>query len=240
MRNGAAQGLAQGVNLAFLGANASYRQIRLEPSPLGPNRHQVCYKSAAEDPLTGQNNALVTVNWPDPPVSRPEAQLNGSTYQDVQASADMVIVDPASWALAGVGLVTDQVLPKAVEGEFDRYVPGGTGPANLDVIAHSIVRNRNDNYSDVTWYTVPGGGGVFATGNASWIGQMSNSALIPPNVLPSAVPGVTAPLLRIMENVYSVLGSGPASASHPSQGNWSSVYTRGSASLAAPNPPNSA
>ncbi|HEV3280200.1 MAG TPA: N,N-dimethylformamidase beta subunit family domain-containing protein [Acidimicrobiales bacterium] len=240
MRDGAAQALAQGVNLAFLGANASYRQIRLEPSPLGPNRHQVCYKSAAEDPMTGQNNALVTVNWPDPPVSRPEAQLIGSTYQDVQASADMVIADPASWALAGVGLAANQVLPKAVEGEFDRYVPGGVGPANLDVIAHSIVRNRNNNYSDVTWYTMPGGGGVFATGNASWIGQMSNSPLIPPNVLPSAVPGVTAPLLRIMENVYSVLGSGPGAASHPSQGNWSSVYTRNSASLAAPNPTNSA
>ena len=53
MRDGATQALAAGVNLAFLGANACYRQIRLEPSPLGPNRHQVCYKSAAEDPMTG-------------------------------------------------------------------------------------------------------------------------------------------------------------------------------------------
>ena len=65
--------VAGGVNLAFLGANACYRQIRFEPSPLGPNRHQVCYKSAAEDPMTGQNDALVTVNWAQPPVSRPES-----------------------------------------------------------------------------------------------------------------------------------------------------------------------
>lgn len=190
--------------------------------------------------MTGQDDAVVTVNWTDVPVSRPEAQLIGSTYQDVQASADMVIADPTSWALEGVGLTANQVLPKAVAGEFDRYVPGGPGPANLDVIAHSIVPNRHNNYSDVTWYTVPGGGGVFATGNASWIGQMSDSPLVPPNVLPSAVPGVTAPLLRIMENVYSVLGSGPASATHPSQGNWNIAYGRGSTSLAPPNPTNSA
>ncbi|MGH9080195.1 MAG: N,N-dimethylformamidase beta subunit family domain-containing protein, partial [Acidimicrobiales bacterium] len=240
MRDGAAQAVARGVNLAFLGANACYRQIRMEPSSSGPNRQQVCYKSAAEDPMTGQNDAVVTVNWPDAPVSRPESQLIGSTYQDVQASADMVIADPSSWALEGVGLVANQILPKAVEGEFDRYVPAGAGPANLDVIAHSVVPNRHDNYSDVTWYTVPGGGGVFATGNASWIGQLSDSPLIPDNVLPSAVPGVTAPLLRIMENVYSVLGSGPASISNPSRGNWNTVYAAGSASVAAPNPTNSA
>ncbi len=240
MRDGAAQALTHGVNLAFLGANVRYRQIRFEPSPLGPNRHQVCYKSAAEDPMTGQDDAVVTVNWPEAPVSRPEAQLIGSTYQDVQASADMVIADPSSWALQGTGLVANQILPKVVEGEFDRYVPGGGGPADLDVIAHSVVPNRDHNYSDVTWYTVTGGGGVFATGNASWIGQLSDSPLIPPNVLPSAVPGVTAPLLRIMENVYSVLGAGPASASHPSHGNWSTIYSAGSASIAAPNPTNSA
>ena len=34
----------RGTNLAFLGANACYRQIRLETSPVGPNRRQVCYK----------------------------------------------------------------------------------------------------------------------------------------------------------------------------------------------------
>lgn len=240
MRDGAGAALSRGVNLAFLGANACYRQIRFEPSPLGPNRRQVCYKSAAEDPMTGQDNAVVTVNWPDSPVSRPEAQLIGSTYQDVQASADMVITDPSSWVLAGVGLGAGKALPKAVQGEFDRYAPGGAGPTNLDVVAHSIVPNRHDNYSDVTWYTVSGGGGVLATGNASWVGQLANCPLVPNNVVPSPVPGVTAPLLRIMENVYSVLGSGPASASHPSQGNWSRVYSPGSPSLAAPSVNNSA
>ena len=58
MRQGAAQANAAGVNLAFLGANACYRQIRLEPSTIGPNRLQVCYKDAAEDPLSAEQPAL--------------------------------------------------------------------------------------------------------------------------------------------------------------------------------------
>ncbi|MGO8872622.1 MAG: N,N-dimethylformamidase beta subunit family domain-containing protein [Acidimicrobiales bacterium] len=234
MRDGAGQALAAGVNFAFLGANACFRQIRLQPSPIGPNRLQVCYKSADEDPMTGVNDALVTVNWPDPPVSRPESQLIGSSYQDVEAQADMVIADGGSWALAGTGLASGQPLPNVVRGEFDRYVPGAPGPTNLDVIAHSIVPNRHDNYSDVTWYTVPGGGGVFATGNASWVGQLGDSRLIPPNVLPWAEPGVTTPLLLIMENVYSVIGLGPASLTRPSQGTWRAAYAPGSASAVAP------
>ena len=240
MRDGAARSVAGGVNLAFLGANACYRQIRLEPSPVGQYRRQVCYKSATEDPMFHTNPELVTVNWPQPPVSRPEAELIGSTYQDIEAQADMVITDPTSWVFDGLDFGANAVLPNLVEGEFDRYVPGGGGPSNLDVIAHSIVPNRGGNYSDVTWYTVPGGGGVFATGNASWVGHLSDSTLIPPNVLPDAVPGVSAPLLRIMQNLYSVIGMGPASLTRPSQGNWQSIYAPGSPSSAAPNTVNQA
>ncbi len=240
MRNGAAHAVAKGVNLAFLGANACYRQIRFESSPLGENRRQVCYKSAAEDPMTDVNPELVTVNWPQEPVSRPEAELIGSTYQDIEAQADMVISDPSSWVFDGLDFNANDTLPSVVEGEFDRYVPSGGGPTNLDVIAHSIVPNRGDNYSDVTWYTVPGGGGVFATGNAAWVGHLSNSTLIPPNVLPDATPGVAGPLLRVMQNLYAVIGMGPASLTRPSQGNWQSIYAPGSPSSAAPNTVNAA
>ena len=164
------------MNLAFLGANACYRQIRFEPSPVGPDRRQICYKDAAEDPMANVDPVLTTVNWPDPPVNRPESELIGSTYQDIQAQAGMVITDPGSWLFDGVGLSANQVLPDVVQGEFDRYVPDSRAPTNLDVVAHSIVPNRGNNYSDVTWYTVPGGGGVFATGNASWVGPGQQQA----------------------------------------------------------------
>jgi len=234
MRDGAEQALRAGVNLAFLGANACYRQIRLGSSPLGSNRLQTCYKSSAEDPMTGVDNAVVTVNWPQPPVSRPESELIGSTYQDVGAVADMVVTDAGSWLFSGTGLTQNQHLPRVVQGEFDRYVPGAPGPTNVDVAAHSIVANRGGNYSDVTWYTMPNGGGVFDSGNASWVGALSDLPLVPGNVLPDAMPGITAPLRRVMENLYAVIALGPASLTNPSQGNWTSVYTPGAGRVPAP------
>ena len=59
-------------------------------------------------------------------------------------------------------------------------------------------------------------------------------------MLPWAVPGVTDKLLRIMVNLYSVIGLGPASLTRPSQGNWRTVYAPGSPSSAAPTTVNAA
>ena len=234
MRQAAQTALAKGTNLAFLGANACYRQIRFQSSSVGPNRQQICYKDAAEDPMNGVNDAVVTgPSWESPPTSWKESALIGNMYQDVAATADMVVADASSWLLAGTGLTSGQQLPHVVVGEFDRYVPGGSGPANVDVIAHSIVPNRGGNYSDVTWYTASGGGGVFASGNASWVGNLVDCPLIPPNVLPEPNPAVNAALQRVMLNLYSVIGAGPASASQPSQGNWQAVYS-GAGSISAP------
>ncbi len=239
MRQGAASALNSGVNLAFLGANACYRQIRFQDSPVGPNRQQICYKDATEDPMHGVNDALVTVNWPQAPVSRPESLLIGSTYQDVAAQADMVISDAESWLLVGTGLTAGQTLSQVVVGEFDRYVPGSPGPTNLDVVAHSVVPNRGNNYSDVTWYTTPQGGGVFASGNASFVGNLVNCPLIPPNVLPEPNPATSAALQRLMVNLYSVIGRGPGSTAQPSKGNWQAVYPA-SQHIVTPTPSNAA
>ena len=224
MRNSVETAVQNGLNVAFLGANACFRQIRIQPSPLGPDRQIVCFKSAKDDPMTGVDPSLVTVNWDQPPVNNSEAQLTGAGYQDVDAEADMVIADGHHWLLAGTGVTTGQHLPGVVAGEFDRYVPGGAAPNNVDVIAHSPIPNRNGNHSDVTWYTATAGGGVFDSGNASWVGKLSNAQLIPPNVLPSPVPGATPVLLRIMRNLYAALGNGPASITHPSTGTWRAVY----------------
>jgi len=226
MRQGAAAALDTGTNLAFLGANACYRQIRLQDSPVGPNRLQVCYKDAAEDPLDGVDNAEVTApTWDSVPTDWAESQLIGSMYQDVGAVADMVVTDPAHWIFSGTGFVEGQRIPGIIVGEFDRYDPEYPSPANADVIAHSKIANRGGNYSDVTWYTKAGGGGVFASGNATWVAALSDTTGFPTDIVPAPRTGITEPLLRTMENLYAVLGAGPASASHPSSGTWRQVYT---------------
>ncbi len=224
MRDGATQARDQGTNLAFLGANAVYRHIRFEDSPLGPGRHQVCYKTdyEREDPLWGVDPAEVTANWPDGPVPRPEEQLVGSQYQDVAAHADMVVVDAGSWVFAGTGVTDGQHLPLVVEGEYDRYEPGLAGaPADVTVLAHSPVLNRGPGrFADMTYYSAPGGGGVLATGSAAFVAKLADAPRIPANIVHPAVPGVTTVLSRLMENVFSVFGNGPASASQPSVANW--------------------
>lgn len=232
MRSGAQSALTRGTNLAFLGANACYRQIRFQKSPVGPYRQEICYKNAQEDPLYGVDNALVTApSWQSPPTNDPESKLIGDMYQSVGADADMVIVDASSWIFDGCNLADGQHLSLVVQGEYDRYVPSYPGPKNLDVLAHSPITNQGSaNWSDLTYYTRKGGGGVVASGSAAFVNKLSNTTAFPTNVVPAAIPGVTDILLRLMENVYGKLGNGPASATQPSTGNWTSVYTGASAS----------
>ena len=139
MRQGAATANAGGVNLAFLGANACYRQIRLQSTSVGPNRLQVCYKDAAEDPIAHQQPELTTVNWNQAPLNNPESNLIGSMYQSVGAKADMVVTDASSWFYSGCNLTDGHTFSTVILGEYDRYVPSLPGPKNADVLAHSPV-----------------------------------------------------------------------------------------------------
>jgi hypothetical protein len=225
MRQGATLANAGGVNLAFLGANACYRQIRLEPSSNGPNRLQVCYKSAAEDPMAHETPELTTVNWGQAPVDQPESTLIGSMYQSVGAKADTVVTDASSWFYDGCNLKDGQSFPKTIVGEYDRYVPALPGPKNADVLAHSPIPGQS-NWSDITYYTAPGnGGGVLAAGSATFIAQLSTTGVIPALVIPGPFPGISDVFNRAMENVFGRFGLGPASSYGSSGGNWSAVYT---------------
>jgi hypothetical protein len=240
MRSGAQTANAAGVNLAFLGANACYRQIRLQPTSVGPNRLQVCFKDAAEDPMATQDPALTTVNWNQAPVNDPESTMIGSTYQSVGAVANMSVTDASSWFFNGCNMTDGQVLPDMIIGEYDRYVPALPGPRNLDVLAHSPIPGQS-NWSDLTYFTPSAtAGGVLASGSAYFVYRLANSTGIPPNVLPAAVPGETDLLLRAMENLYSCFGAGPAGATTPSGGNWSSIYSGAAAQAASARPTASA
>lgn len=230
MRQAAAQANAAGVNLAFLGANACYRQIRMEPNANGPNRLEVCYKDAAEDPLARQQPELTTVDWNQDPLNQPESTLIGAMYQSVRAKADMVVTDGSSWFYDGCNLTDGASFPAVILGEYDRYVPSLPGPRNLDVLAHSPVPGQS-NWSDITYYTAPGqGGGVLASGSASFVSMLSTTGAIPSLVIPGPFPGITDLVRRAMENVYGRFGLGPATSFGASGGNWTEIYTGAAAS----------
>ena len=94
MRRGAEAARDHGVNLAFLGANAVFRHIRLQPSPLGPDREEVNYKpwSARDDPAWRTDPAQVTTDWREPPCAIRRA---GSSATSTSATLS---TRPGSWS----------------------------------------------------------------------------------------------------------------------------------------------
>jgi len=214
MRTGLEAARDHGVNIAFLGANAVFRQHRFQDSGLGSCRHEVCYKSASEDPLARSSPELTTVNWRDPPVNRPENQLIGNQYESNPVLADMVISHADSWVFANTGLEAGARLPQLVSGEYDRYYSGPGVPDTVEILAHSpVVCQGRSSYADMTYYTAPSGAGVFDTGTQGWVSVLSapngTSAPGPSNVVPAAV--------AITTNVLTAFGRGPAAHANPAQ-----------------------
>jgi hypothetical protein len=233
MRNGLQAARDRGVNLVLFGANAIYRHIRLEPSPLGADRHEVDYKSARDDPLFGHNNADVTPPaWRDPPNNNPESVIIGNYYQCNPVTADMVINDASSWVFQGTGVTRGRHLAGLVGTEYDHYDPRAPGPRNVTVLARSPLtcRGRPD-FADMTYYTAPSGAGVFATGTLNWIPALNPTCSLP---CPGSV------VTRVTENILGAFGAGPAGHQHPSSANYQTLKIPGaspSPSPPAPNPP---
>ena len=231
MRNGAEAARDAGVNLAFLGSNAAFRQIRFEPSAVGPNRLQICYKDAGEDPIARVDPALTTVNWREAPVNRPESIMIGQQYESNPVNADMVFVDPTAWVFAGTGVQAGTRIPVGVGSEYDRYYPDQQGPHNVQILAHSpLVCRGKSSFADMTYYTAPSGAGVFASGSIYWITKVSQ-------------PGPGSPYnqlaVAITKNLLTTFGNGPAGERYPSVSNYEQV-AGGSSTSQQPNIPNSA
>jgi hypothetical protein len=208
MRDGVETARDRGVNFAFLGANAIFRPIRLASSPLGAGRHEIAYKSAAEDPLTGVDNADVTSgSWREPPNNRPENVFLGEMYQCNPVSADFIVYEPSSWIFDGTGVHKGQRIIKAVGSEYDQYLPGPAAPKNVEVIAHSPLTCRaTPGFSDFTYYSAASGAGVLDTGTNNWVPLLTN-------------PDTQPVIVRVTENILAAFSSGPAGVAHPSAGN---------------------
>lgn len=204
-----------GGNIAFLGANSAYRHIRMQPGPGGPDRVEVCYKIPTEDPLYGKDNADVTGQWRYPPDPRPESVLTGVFYRSNPVHADMVVVDPSAWMLAGTGAVAGLHLPGVVAPEFDRVDLAVPTPRPMQIIAHSplVVRGRADT-ADAAYYSTPSGAGVFATGTIGWIKAMGGAN----------GPAAAAFTTTVTANVLRAFAAGPAGAAHPAVDNVARFY----------------
>jgi hypothetical protein len=221
MRRGAEAARGRGVNLAFLGANAVYRHIRLQPSPTGPDREEVNYKpwSAPDDPAWKTDPSQVTTDWRRPPLNDPESRLLGAQYECNPTHAPGVVVEPSSWLFAGTGVRAGSLLPGLVGDEYDRVQPQAPRPGGVEVLLHSPVQClgasvRGASFADITYYTAGSGAGVFNAATSSWVCQLSRACA------KTRRSAVTARVVRtVTVNLLRVFASGPAGQRHPSRSN---------------------
>lgn len=198
MRDGVEYARDHGVGLAFMGANASYWQMRFEPDSLGvKDRTIVCYKvltagkpnnyvttDLRRDPFYGKDNSRVTSQWRDPVVNRPENALVGimfSNFTHQQLGFPwQVDADAHSPLLAGTGLKTGQSYGCDLVGyEWDHQMNNGLTPAGLQILATSktVSDTNQSDFSNTAYYIARSGAMVFASGSILWASALDSYRL---------------------------------------------------------------
>jgi hypothetical protein len=205
-----------GLNIAFLGANAMFRRVRLAPTGLGASRLVICYKTRyQQDPLYGRNNALVTNDFRAPPDPDPESSLTGTLYEGYPAVADYVVTAPDAWMFAGTGAARGDRFPALVGIEYDRVNPGSPVERPIQVLAHSPLTCKGVNsYADSAYYTHPGGAGVFNAGTMRWVESFG-----PPTYHWGLTRRAGRLTRRVTANVLRAFADGPAAARYPARDN---------------------
>ena len=219
-RQAAQNAVAHGVNVVFFGASPVLRHVRLQASPLGPNREEVDYRDSGQDPLDGRISPLqVTGNtWSSPPTSWSEVPFVGENYTGFVEPGDpavpFVVSQASGWLYQGTGLHDGSEIPGLLVSDFDQFDPG-LSPANLQIFSHSpmpraeVQTNVSFPASDSTYYTDrTSDAGVFDTGTVAWIPDLMSSA----------------PLNQMTANLLVLFGQGPAGRSQPSVPNWRQLY----------------
>ncbi len=196
MRDAFEAARAAGTNLAFLGANIGFWQIRYEAS----DHTIVAYKSK-DDPLTSRSEQTIQFRDLTPP--RPECQLLG-----VQEDAGITSVGdaPRAYTVAapqdpwfrGTGFTSSTVLPDLVGYEWDTITPGCTPPDAVDLFHYE----GGPSDADAVRYTAPSGARVFSAGSLQFTWGLDD--------FPSSFSGGSHPIVpgleQFMRNALADLG----------------------------------
>ena len=207
----------QGSNVAFFGANAMFRRIRLAPTRTGPARLEINYKVAAEDPLYGKDDVHVTADWPAPPAASPESDVTGVSYDCFPAREDMRVYRPDSWVFEGTGVSKGTRLHNLVGTESDRVDLDNPTPRPMEIVAHTPLNCAGrPTTSDAVYYTTPSGAGVFAAGTIDWVCAMTGCQHV--DRQSSAI------VRQVTSNILRAFAKGPAGIDHPAHDNVDELY----------------
>jgi hypothetical protein len=168
-----------GVNLVFASANETYWNIRLESSPVGPNRIITCYKQAGPEMTTtpAPPPPQLTTRFRDPQIDRPENALTGGNYQsyynDELYRAPWVLYgSPSRWYFDCTGFQPGDVVNNIVGEEWNATVNNGRQPATTEILSRGVVHDPQGlpTLQETTIYTAPSGAKVFGAASIhfSW------------------------------------------------------------------------
>jgi len=205
-----------GVNLAFLGANAMFRRIRLDAD----GRLVICYKTSyTQDPEFGKDNTLVTSDWREPPVPDPESSLIGTIYEGYPANAAYQVAAPDSWLFAGTGVPEGARFANLVGVEYDRVNPAYPVPRPIQVLSHSpLVCQGNRSFGDSAYYTHSGGAGVFNSGTMRWVEAIYGDR-------PHGISARTSAFVKqVTTNLFRGFADGPAASRYPARDNLDAIH----------------
>ncbi|HEX8172606.1 MAG TPA: N,N-dimethylformamidase beta subunit family domain-containing protein [Thermoanaerobaculia bacterium] len=176
---------ANGGHIAIFGGNTMWWQARLE----NDGRTLVVYKAAAPDPENGKHDDIVTVNWFDEPVNRPENLITGASFRyggyvnrGVALTAPRIgytVTDPTSWVYEGLTVTAGTPFGAIAAGEesdgalfncggnaLAAAVDGSDGtPRNFHIVATVPAAAG---YGTVGYYVNAMGGAVFNAGTQNW------------------------------------------------------------------------
>jgi hypothetical protein len=149
-------------------------------------------------------------------VSRPESALLGDFFQCSYGRGNLVVAPELSWLTDGLGLHPGQRLGVLAGPEYDRVDLSVPTPHPLQVLFHSPLTCASSSpyrdASDVTYYTAPGGAGVFDSGTSKWECALSDTACNG-----WGDPATYAVVRAVTRRLLTGGAQGPLGRTHPAQ-----------------------
>ncbi len=176
-----------GINLAFLGSNTAYWQVRLSASPSGSDRRISIYRNPHTDPITSPDQ--ISIQFNNPRINMLPSLITGETTAGVHVMGEMKVVDKPHWLNISTHAVLNGWSPNT---EIDSSLTNDFSVPNQHIIfsgkfkltrlskASKIVDPHADkrNYlGQTTWFTTPSGSAVFVAGVNYWACELSYSCM---------------------------------------------------------------
>ena len=176
-----------GINLAFLGSNTAYWQVRLESSPAGSDRRIAIYRDAQTDPVTNPN--LISIQFNNPRINMLPSLITGETTAGVHVVGDMKVVEKPNWLTIPLDAHLNGWSPNT---EIDSSVVGNFAPTNPHIIfsgkfrltrltkqnpALTAILASRSYEGQTIWFTTPSGSAVFVAGVNYWACELSYTCM---------------------------------------------------------------